>query len=551
MLAEAIAGWSERYPDVPVRRRVAYGAPARMLVEESAAAQLTVVGARGRGALAGMLLGSVSHAVLHHAHSPLVIVRHRREDRKRLTPPPRSAPAVPPRPARPRAVPVTAPGRRVRSARCRRVRHPCGATADNDLTDQGVPMNRPVVVGVDGSPSSLVAAEHAARRRRAPVPPVAPGARLPASVRLRRAAQPVRPRGAGALRGGAEDVGAHGGRADRALARPRRRGRARSPAGRAPPWSRSPAGPSWSWWAAVASAGSPGCCSARSARRWPRTRTARCWWSARTSSRSRWTARCWSAWTGRSRPDSPSGSAPTRRRRGTSPLVLVHVEPPDGDRPVPEEIEEAQAAYQAEAVGCWPTPAAAVRAEHPGLVVREHPVRARRRGPGAHRGQRRRRRCWSWAPGAGAGSPGCCSARSARRRSSTRTARCWSPTRSSRDRWAGRVGPSRPASTAAKSVVRANGSAGPVAGGRRSTWSASSPAGAVDPGAQRAVGGAAGPVLRRGEDRGRHDHRPQVGEQRPQRVLQRQRVPGGAAGGGDQHRLVGQRRRRRARRRTT
>ncbi|MFF5056942.1 universal stress protein [Micromonospora sp. NPDC000663] len=80
-LAQAVAGWSQRYPDVPVRRVVAYGAPARMLVQESATAQLTVVGARGRGALAGMLLGSVSHAVLHHAHSPVVVVRNR-EDRE-------------------------------------------------------------------------------------------------------------------------------------------------------------------------------------------------------------------------------------------------------------------------------------------------------------------------------------------------------------------------------------------------------------------------------------------------------------------------------------
>ncbi|MEU1964592.1 universal stress protein [Micromonospora sediminicola] len=76
ILAEAVAGWSERYPDVEVRQRSVRGAPARVLVEQSASAQLVVVGAHGRGALAGLLLGSVSHAVLHHAHAPLVIARH-------------------------------------------------------------------------------------------------------------------------------------------------------------------------------------------------------------------------------------------------------------------------------------------------------------------------------------------------------------------------------------------------------------------------------------------------------------------------------------------
>ncbi|BCJ57113.1 universal stress protein [Micromonospora endophytica] len=74
-LAEAVAGWSERYPEVTVRRRLVRGSPASALVEESRDAQLTVVGARGRGALKGLLLGSVSHTVLHHAHSPLAIVR--------------------------------------------------------------------------------------------------------------------------------------------------------------------------------------------------------------------------------------------------------------------------------------------------------------------------------------------------------------------------------------------------------------------------------------------------------------------------------------------
>ncbi|WP_030488453.1 universal stress protein [Micromonospora chokoriensis] len=56
------------------------------------------------------------------------------------------------------------------------------------------------------------------------------------------------------------------------------------------------------------------------------------------------------------------------------PLVLVHVGPPDGGRTVPEEIEESQAAYQAEAVRLLADASAVVRAEHPDLVVREHPV---------------------------------------------------------------------------------------------------------------------------------------------------------------------------------
>ncbi|WP_091656896.1 universal stress protein [Micromonospora auratinigra] len=76
VLAEAVAGWAERYPEVTVRQKLVAAAPARALVEESTDAQLTVVGAHGRGSLSGLLLGSVSHAVLHHARSPLAIVRH-------------------------------------------------------------------------------------------------------------------------------------------------------------------------------------------------------------------------------------------------------------------------------------------------------------------------------------------------------------------------------------------------------------------------------------------------------------------------------------------
>ncbi|WP_346534852.1 universal stress protein [Micromonospora sp. DPT] len=71
-----------------------------------------------------------------------------------------------------------------------------------------------------------------------------------------------------------------------------------------------------------------------------------------------------------------AGYAADEAARRDVPLVLVHVGPPDGDRPVPEEVEESQAAYQAEAVRLLAKASAAVRADHPDLVVREHPVRA-------------------------------------------------------------------------------------------------------------------------------------------------------------------------------
>lgn len=75
LLAQAIAGWVERCPDVPVTRRLVRGPAARALIAESATAQLVVVGARGRGGFAGLLLGSVSQTVLHHAQCPVMIVR--------------------------------------------------------------------------------------------------------------------------------------------------------------------------------------------------------------------------------------------------------------------------------------------------------------------------------------------------------------------------------------------------------------------------------------------------------------------------------------------
>jgi len=75
VLAERLAGWSEKHPDVPVQRMVPRDRPAHALVELSRRAQLVVVGSRGRGGIAGLLLGSVSHALLHRAHCPVAVVR--------------------------------------------------------------------------------------------------------------------------------------------------------------------------------------------------------------------------------------------------------------------------------------------------------------------------------------------------------------------------------------------------------------------------------------------------------------------------------------------
>jgi nucleotide-binding universal stress UspA family protein len=74
-LAERLAGWQERYPDVHVRPVVALNRPVHQLLERSEAAQLTVVGSHGRGGFAGMLLGSVSLAVAESARMPVLVVR--------------------------------------------------------------------------------------------------------------------------------------------------------------------------------------------------------------------------------------------------------------------------------------------------------------------------------------------------------------------------------------------------------------------------------------------------------------------------------------------
>ncbi len=74
ILAERLAGWQEKYPDVPVRRLVGLSEPAAQLRRLSESAQLIVVGSHGRGGFRGMLLGSVSNSLVQHASCPVMVV---------------------------------------------------------------------------------------------------------------------------------------------------------------------------------------------------------------------------------------------------------------------------------------------------------------------------------------------------------------------------------------------------------------------------------------------------------------------------------------------
>ncbi|WP_101949642.1 universal stress protein [Mycobacterium sp. 3519A] len=72
-LAQILADWQKRYPEVVVHRVVEFSRPVRHLLDYSDRAQLIVVGSHGRGGFAGMLLGSVSTAVAQEANIPVIV----------------------------------------------------------------------------------------------------------------------------------------------------------------------------------------------------------------------------------------------------------------------------------------------------------------------------------------------------------------------------------------------------------------------------------------------------------------------------------------------
>ena len=79
--------WCKQLADsrVPYRAIFAQGRAAAVLAETAQAegADLVVVGRRGRGAIAEMVMGSVSHELSHHSTTPVVLISHHQQPAKR------------------------------------------------------------------------------------------------------------------------------------------------------------------------------------------------------------------------------------------------------------------------------------------------------------------------------------------------------------------------------------------------------------------------------------------------------------------------------------
>jgi nucleotide-binding universal stress UspA family protein len=74
-LSDAVDEVQAKETGVTVRRLVREGYPARVLMDAADGADLLVVGSRGHGGFAGLLLGSVSAHCVHHASCPVLVIR--------------------------------------------------------------------------------------------------------------------------------------------------------------------------------------------------------------------------------------------------------------------------------------------------------------------------------------------------------------------------------------------------------------------------------------------------------------------------------------------
>jgi nucleotide-binding universal stress UspA family protein len=82
LLHSAVEPWRQKYPYVDVEETLLPGLNAAdQLIDQSAGAALTVVGSRGRGGFAGLLLGSVSQTVVQRAHGSVAVARFHTDER--------------------------------------------------------------------------------------------------------------------------------------------------------------------------------------------------------------------------------------------------------------------------------------------------------------------------------------------------------------------------------------------------------------------------------------------------------------------------------------
>jgi nucleotide-binding universal stress UspA family protein len=74
MLDSALDEWRAKHPSLEIVAEAVPVHPGRVLADASERCALLVVGARGRGVFAGLLLGSISQSVLHAARCPVAVV---------------------------------------------------------------------------------------------------------------------------------------------------------------------------------------------------------------------------------------------------------------------------------------------------------------------------------------------------------------------------------------------------------------------------------------------------------------------------------------------
>jgi nucleotide-binding universal stress UspA family protein len=73
ILQTSVVPWCDKFPQVPVESVALAGNPAEVLARMSNDARVVVVGRRGRGGFASLVVGSVGVQLLHHAHCPVLI----------------------------------------------------------------------------------------------------------------------------------------------------------------------------------------------------------------------------------------------------------------------------------------------------------------------------------------------------------------------------------------------------------------------------------------------------------------------------------------------